>query len=260
MPTTYLEIASHAWPLINQINAANSGAPTATAYLGLLAPCIAHHFPPGHLDKVRIKTVTPVPGVKLTDLETAYGQTACTISTGLPQSHQLGYTGLPCWLKSECQFGNHKGACTCGMAPIHAHVWDVLVKFTDPASLAALFGITYNDVIYLTAIHANDLQTIVHELVHTLQWKHFGAQGFLTRYIRGWAENWTNTGFLNNYFDNPAEKKAVQYQNLTNKFPPHTPHNVAAWRGGTAIPLHIHAALMAVVPVGITEANATAGM
>lgn len=45
-------------------------------------------------------------------------------------------------------------------------------------------GITYNDTYYVKREAANELQLHFHELVHVLQWRELGLQGFIARYIR----------------------------------------------------------------------------
>jgi len=248
MPTTYMTIANSAWPLIANINTTvGGGLQPATAYLNHLAPQIARHFPAHHLDTVAIRVSTPVPAPNLTALETALGYPACP-ATISPHDFPVA---AKCQLAANCNFGNHNGACTCGIG--HAHVFDVLCAFTNAAAVAQLSGVTYRNVIYLTAGAQNNLPTIVHELVHTLQWRRFGAHRFLELYIRGWAENWTNTPLNQfNYFANPAEVRTVHYQNMVPNLP-----NVAALRNGTA---PVPVALTTLVNFGVTETTATIGM
>ena len=45
-------------------------------------------------------------------------------------------------------------------------------------------GITYNDTYYVKKEAANELRLHFHELVHVLQWREIGLQGFIERYIR----------------------------------------------------------------------------
>ncbi|PSL12546.1 hypothetical protein CLV44_11775 [Marinobacterium halophilum] len=45
-------------------------------------------------------------------------------------------------------------------------------------------GITYNDTYYVKKEVANELRLHFHELVHVLQWRELGPQGFIERYIR----------------------------------------------------------------------------
>ncbi len=45
-------------------------------------------------------------------------------------------------------------------------------------------GITYNDTYYVKKEAANELRLHFHELVHVLQWRELGPQGFIERYIR----------------------------------------------------------------------------
>lgn len=45
-------------------------------------------------------------------------------------------------------------------------------------------GITYNDTYYVKKEAANELRLHFHELVHVLQWREIGPQGFIERYIR----------------------------------------------------------------------------
>jgi hypothetical protein len=45
-------------------------------------------------------------------------------------------------------------------------------------------GITYNDTYYVKKEAANELRLHFHELVHVLQWRELGTQGFIERYIR----------------------------------------------------------------------------
>jgi len=60
-------------------------------------------------------------------------------------------------------------------------------------------GITFQDVI----VHADPLQTplLFHELVHAVQYKHLGLQGFAERYVLGFLTGGT-------YEEIPLEKQA----------------------------------------------------
>lgn len=83
-------------------------------------------------------------------------------------------------------------------------LFKALEFFSKPLN-SRIKGITYDDVIYVLPTHQKDLNTITHELVHTLQWSHFGPTGFLTRYIRGFVTKKLI------YQNNPAEKNAYLY-------------------------------------------------
>jgi len=45
-------------------------------------------------------------------------------------------------------------------------------------------GVTYHDTYYVAKHAAEDVDLHFHELVHVLQWKELGIQGFITRYTQ----------------------------------------------------------------------------
>jgi len=47
-----------------------------------------------------------------------------------------------------------------------------------------LDGITYKNTYFIKPRFKNNLRTHFHELIHVVQWKHLGAEAFITRYIR----------------------------------------------------------------------------
>jgi hypothetical protein len=65
-----------------------------------------------------------------------------------------------------------------------------------PLDFSQMSGITFDDLILLSGLHAvppsEQLHLLFHELVHVVQFELAGIDGFVQRYIAGWAQN----GFL----------------------------------------------------------------
>ena len=70
---------------------------------------------------------------------------------------------------------------------------------TNAPPFSEMAGITFQDVI----VHVEPLQTplLFHELVHAVQYKHLGLQGFAERYVRGFLAG-------GSYEEIPLEKQA----------------------------------------------------
>jgi len=66
-------------------------------------------------------------------------------------------------------------------------------------------GITYQDLYFVRRDHAADESLHFHELVHTVQWRHLGAEKFIEAYALGYL----NAG---NYEGNPFEQIAYALQ------------------------------------------------
>lgn len=70
-------------------------------------------------------------------------------------------------------------------------------------SFSDMAGITFQDVV--VHVEPLSLQLLFHELVHAVQYKHLGLDGFASRYVRG---------FLNggSYEEIPLEKQAYELE------------------------------------------------
>ena len=84
-----------------------------------------------------------------------------------------------------------------GEPPFYSQLRSLGITNAPPFSDMA--GVTFQDVI----VHVEQLQTplLFHELVHAVQYKHLGLQGFADRYVRGFL-----TG--GSYEEIPLEKQA----------------------------------------------------
>ena len=170
---TYLNIAHHAWKLIEQINRGHA-ATSLTAFLGPTGTAIvAPHFPANWLNRIKICVQTPVP---TPDLDSLW--------------RNMGYADLNAF------------ELACGGT--HASLFSVLQAFSHGAGFA---GIAYDTTIYLSAAKSDELALSVHELVHTLQWDYFSPVLFLEKYIRGFTANFPR------YQNNPAETRAYYFEN-----------------------------------------------
>jgi hypothetical protein len=173
MPTiaSYHNIAREAWALIQTINATHAAIPL-TQFLGPAGTgIIGRHFPANWLEQISITVVPVVPAPSLADL-----------------TARMGYADA----------GAFRVACA-GTA----NLWSVLQLFAGGANFT---GITYDDRIYVATAHQNELDLVLHELVHTVQWQRLGPTPFLSSYIQGFARSYPN------YPQNPAEQRAYGYQ------------------------------------------------
>lgn len=134
------------------------------------AAIVGRHFSVGWLDRIKVNaTASQVPVPTLDQL-----------------AGQLGFAGTTA-LKSA------------GMAA-DAELCVILDEFARRKYL----GITYDKVIMLPVRNKDDLATTVHELVHTIQWDHFGPTVFLKKYLNGFRGGTA-------YRDTPAEKRAYHF-------------------------------------------------
>lgn len=202
---TYDNIAKHVWPLLKKLTTHRSES--ATTFLGPAGTAIiARHFPAGWLDKIKIGTcVGGVPAPVMSDLWSA-----------------MGYS-------DETSF---KTAC----GTTHKYLFGVLSGFTNGAGFN---GITYDTTIYLKDSEKNDFSLVVHELVHSLQWSHYAAEGFLSRYIEGFAIALDNG---KSYQHNPAEVRAYAEQG---SFKTHATIGLAKEKLGPLSGLRVQAIRMA---------------
>jgi hypothetical protein len=98
--------------------------------------------------------------------------------------------------------------------------WVALMTF----DAGGFLGITYNQVVWVE--DRNNLSTLLHETVHTLQWYHYAKTGFLKRYLQGFGAaiavgfkkygpdptKWKPAQELAVYESNPAEVRACHFQ------------------------------------------------
>jgi hypothetical protein len=174
MPLTasYINIANQAWALIEDIKNQNAAGPLPT-FLGPAGMAvIGRHFPANWLNGISIASVATVPVPAMADMV-----------------QRMGYA-------NEAAF--HTACDT-----TDPHLWPVLQMFSHGQNFA---GITYGDRIYVAAGHENELDLVLHELVHTLQWSSFMPVTYLRSYIRGFV------GSHPAYQNNPAEVQAYGYQ------------------------------------------------
>ncbi|HSB71117.1 MAG TPA: hypothetical protein VLT62_17450 [Candidatus Methylomirabilis sp.] len=194
MPMSYDELAEKAWDCLENVNARANPQPLS-AFVGRIeAKTILHHFHSSALPKiadVRFEASNPVPSPSLKDLANKFGHVGASAVTDL------------------------KNAVTTDLG---AAAWSVLEKFGGGG---AFLGITYDRVVWVNS--ADLLDTVLHELVHTLQWKHFGRKVFLSRYLQAFAGNIEAFCIKNHrvpkpreefgvYKSNPAETSAYDHQ------------------------------------------------
>ncbi len=79
-----------------------------------------------------------------------------------------------------------------------------------PLDFTVMHGITFEDTVLLSERYLGEDELspglLFHELVHVAQYRQLGVAEFVTRYIRGWAEN----GY--DYQAIPLERDAYQLQ------------------------------------------------
>jgi hypothetical protein len=194
MPMTYGNLAEKAWECLENINAGANPQPLSGFVGRIEAKTILHHFHSSALPKiaeVKFEASNPVPAPSLKDLANKLGHVGATAVADLEK------------------------AVTADLGPA---TWSVLEKFGGGG---AFLGITYDRVVWVTS--ADLLDTVLHELVHTLQWKHFGRKVFLSRYLQAFAGKIEAFCIKNRrgpkpseefgiYKSNPAEASAYGHQ------------------------------------------------
>ena len=79
-----------------------------------------------------------------------------------------------------------------------------------PLDFTVMYGITFEDTVLLSERYLGEDELspgiLFHELVHVVQYRQLGIADFVTRYVRGWAEN----GY--DYRAIPLERDAYQLQ------------------------------------------------
>ena len=73
-------------------------------------------------------------------------------------------------------------------------------------------GITLKDTYFVNKTTVYDESTHFHELVHIIQWEHFGADRFVMEYAKGLLEHQDTDCPLNAYLNCPLEKVAFDLQ------------------------------------------------
>lgn len=78
-----------------------------------------------------------------------------------------------------------------------------MMGIRNAPAFSGMAGITFQDVV----VHAEplDLQLLFHELVHAVQYKHLGLDGFASRYVRGFLSG-------GSYEEIPLEKQAYELE------------------------------------------------
>jgi hypothetical protein len=78
-----------------------------------------------------------------------------------------------------------------------------MMGIRNAPSFSEMAGITFQDVV----VHAEPLglQLLFHELVHAVQYKHLGLDGFASRYVRGFLSG-------GSYEEIPLEKQAYELE------------------------------------------------
>ena len=89
-------------------------------------------------------------------------------------------------------------------------------KLLDFSQMA---GITFVDTVILSDAYFEDtdlVSLLFHECVHVVQYRQLGVEGFMRRYIEGWASNGMD------YFAIPLERDAYELERQF-RFQPHRP-------------------------------------
>ena len=169
---TYANVSKYAWILIKGIleNKPRSPLMGHLGQAGMAA--LAPHFPTGHIRTVKFRAMPEVPAPDLYQL-----------------FKNMGYKKEPDF-KSECN-------------KTHKNLYEVLRAFSQGSGFN---GIAYNDTVYLKHNLKDELNLILHETVHTLQWYYYGPEVFLQKYIEGFSKSFPN------YKANPAEKIAYGFE------------------------------------------------
>jgi hypothetical protein len=88
-----------------------------------------------------------------------------------------------------------------------------------PLDFTQMAGITFVDTVILLAAYFEDtdlVSLLFHECVHVVQYRQLGVEGFMRRYIEGWASNSMD------YFAIPLERDAYELERQF-RFQPHRP-------------------------------------
>ena len=92
----------------------------------------------------------------------------------------------------------------------------------QPLDFSQMAGITFVDTVVLSDAYfeeADLLSLLFHECVHVAQYRQLGVEGFMRRYVEGWAANGMN------YFNIPLERDAYELERQF-RFQPHRPFSV----------------------------------
>ena len=176
---SYQNIANQASWLVKNIVKSNPTIPL-TRFLGPAGTAvIGIHFPHNWLHGINIGSMVNVPAPTLLQL-----------------AKIMFYADVPAF----------RDACN----TFDVRLFPVLDMFSRGSNFN---GITYNDTIYVKTSKENNLELVVHELVHTLQWEALTPIGFLRAYIQGFVNNLDPMAADGGYKKNPAEVKAYHFEN-----------------------------------------------
>lgn len=168
------------WKIVKRICQEQSSAKCVYDYLGEdEGGLLGVMFGVDWLKKIKICCQDPLPSVKADEL-----------------ASELGYDNAK-EMASECKDKRLLG---------------LVSKFEEFLSNkgSSARGASWGDFVFIGSTDAKSRATIAHELVHSLQWAHWGGPEWLRRYLCGFN---TKVGFGVAYQANPAEKKAREFGN-----------------------------------------------
>lgn len=89
----------------------------------------------------------------------------------------------------------------------------------QPIDFSQMAGITFIDTVILSDAYFEEtdlVSLLFHECVHVVQYNQLGVEGFMRRYVEGWAANGMD------YFSIPLERDAYELERQF-RFAPHRP-------------------------------------
>ncbi len=175
---TYANLATHAWAEIQEeILKKQPGSPILGSLGQAGRRLLEPHFPSDHLSGIKFRAMATVPAPSLPALMA-----------------RMNYSDINVF-RNECN-------------SINSNLFNVIYLFSNGSRFN---GIAYNDTIYLKMSMRDELDLILHEVVHTLQWSHLGPETFLSKYISGFCTVFPA------YQSNGAEKMAYSCQDYFKK-------------------------------------------